>query len=296
MPAPGGKRLPNVLPGLERWKVFDNLRRSLIAPAALLLLIVGWLALPVGLGVWTLFAIGPWLLPAALLASDTVWHLRTRAALRSLRSKLNYEFANTLGQAGLQLALLPDQARLAADAIVRAVYRVGVSRRGLLEWETSASTEARLSDGPKQFLQTMWPALLIAAAVVVAIAVADAGRLAAAAPLLILWLLSPAIAYWVSRPRVFAERPLTASDEADLRRVARITWDFFEAHVGAGDNWLPPDNFQEEPLGVLAHRTSPTNIGLYLLSVLAARDFGYITAAVMADRLKKALDAVDKLE
>ncbi len=296
VPAPDGKRLPNVLPGLERWKLFDNLRRSFIAPACLLLLVLTWLAAPEPTWAWTLFAIAPWILPAVLLAADTLWQLRTRAAIRALRSKLRYEFANTLGQAALLLALLPDQARLAVDAIARTLYRITIPKRRLLEWETSASTEARLRSGPMEFLQTMWPVLAITVISALAIAVLNPDSLPVAAPLLILWMLSPAIAYWASRPRSLAEPILAPFEEADLRAVARITWDFFETHVGATDNWLPPDNYQEEPLGIAAHRTSPTNIGLYLLSVLAAHDFGYIATADMADRLAKAFDALDKLE
>ena len=296
VPAVGGARLPNVLPLLERWKLIDNLRRSLVAPAALLLLVLAWTVLPGPAWAWTLFGIAAWLLPTLLLAVDTIWEFRTRAAFRSFQSKLRFEIANTVGQAALQLVLLPDQARLAVDAIARTLYRVGVSRRKMLEWETAASAEARLGTGGKQFLQTMWPAQLIAVIVAVAVAYFAPDNLWVAAPLLLLWLLSPLVAYVVSRPRVISEPALSPFEEGELRRTARITWDFFETHVGAVDNGLPPDNFQEVPLGIAAHRTSPTNIGLYLLSVLSAHDFGYITTAEMADRLTKAFDAIDKLE
>src|SRR5439155_12475919 len=143
VPAPQG-RLPNVLPALERWKIIDNLRRSLLAPAALALLVLAWLALPGPAWAWTLFAVAPWLLPSALLSIETLWQLRKRAALRALPSTLRFQFANTLGQAGLQFVFLADQARLAADAIARTLYRLALSKRHYLEWETAAASEARL--------------------------------------------------------------------------------------------------------------------------------------------------------
>ncbi len=296
VPAPGGERLPNPLPALERWKLLDNLRRSVVAPAALILMLLGWLVLPGPAWAWTLFCISVWWLPTALLVLDTVSHLRSRVAFRSLQSKIRYELANTSGQAVLLLTLLPDQARLAMDAIARTLYRIGFSKRKLLEWETSASTEARFESGFPQFFRTVWPAPVIAIATAGAIVFVAPESFAVAVPLSLLWLVSPYIAYLVSRPRTFADPVLTLSETAELHRVARITWEFFETHVGAVDNWLPPDNFQEAPLGITAHRTSPTNIGLYLLSVLAAHDFGYITTAEMADRLRRAFDAMDKLE
>ena len=296
VPGPDGTRLPNVLPALERWKLIDNLRRSLVAPSALALLVFAWTILPGSVWAWTLFAIAPWIMPGVLLFLDTVWHLRSRQALRSLESKLRFEIANTAGQAGLQLALLPDQARLAVDAIVRSLHRVGFSRKKMLEWETAASAEARLGSGLGQFAGTMWPAQAIAITIALTVAIVNPASLAVALPLLLAWSLSPYIAYRVSRPRKVAETELTPFETAELRRIARITWDFFEVHVGPIDNGLPPDNFQEVPLGIAAHRTSPTNIGLYLLAVLAAHDFGYITTAELVDRLKKAFDALDKLE
>ena len=295
VPTAGG-RLPNVLPALERWKIVDNLRRSLLAPVAVVLLVLAWTVLPGPAWAWTLFATAAWLLPSFLLATETLFYMRTRAAIRSIPSKLRFEFFNTLGQMGLQLAFLADQARGAVDAIARTLFRLFVSRRRMLEWETAAAAEARLGTGLKQFVRMMWLAPVLAAIVAAVTAVLAPYSLIPAAPLLILWFVSPLIAYLVSLPRSTAEPKLSEFEEAELRRVARLTWDFFETHVGPTDNWLPPDNYQEVPLGVVAHRTSPTNVGLYLLAVLTAHDFGYITAAEMVDRLRKAFDALDKLE
>src|SRR5439155_15522860 len=104
-----------------------------------------------------------------------------------------------------------------------------------------------------------------------------AEALPAALPLLVAWFISPAVAYWISRPPRIAEAPLDAAEQAQLRLLARRTWSYFEEFVGALDHWLPPDNFQEDPKGEAAHRTSPTNIGFYLISCLAAHDLGYLS-------------------
>ncbi|MFP4226061.1 MAG: GH36-type glycosyl hydrolase domain-containing protein [Desulfobacterales bacterium] len=117
-----------------------------------------------------------------------------------------------------------------------------------------------------------------------------------AAPLLIAWLLSPYIAYRISRPAETEQEILETGQRYQLRRLARRTWFFFEQFVGPEDYWLPPDHFQESPLGLVAHRTSPTNIGLLLLSTLSAYDLGYIGLPMLSARLRNTIDAMEKLE
>ncbi len=296
VPTPAGRER-NPLPLLERWKVFDNLRRSLVPPAAVLLLVLGWLALPLAWAAgWTLLVVSPWLLPAGQLLASTARRVVTGPGRRSAVAQMRFDIGNTLLQAGLQLVFLADQARLAADAVARTLFRVYVTRRKLLEWETAAAAESRLTGGLGVFVRRMWPGVAIAAAVVSLLAIFAPWNLLAAGPLLLAWLFSPLVAYAVSRQRVFADQPLTAEQEAELRAVADKTWLFFVKYVGPEDHWLPPDNFQEHPLGEIAHRTSPTNIGLYLLVLLAADEMGYATREEVADRLAKAFDTLDKLE
>jgi hypothetical protein len=143
----------------------------------------------------------------------------------------------------------------------------------------------------------MWlelPALLAG----VAVTAATHGRVALAAPVLFAWMSAPVVIGWLCRPvkSVDPASRLSADDRRLLRSTARKTWHFFETFVTAEDHWLPPDNFQEEPRGVVAHRTSPTNIGLYLLAVGAARDFGYITARALVRRIRDTLDTLDRLD
>ena len=130
----------------------------------------------------------------------------------------------------------------------------------------------------------MWigPALALAACVY--LTASRPSALLVAWPIWALWVMSPSIAWWISRPVPPRAARLTAEQTVFLRKVARKTWDFFETFVGPEDNWLPPDNYQEHPVARIAHRTSPTNIGLSLLANLSAYDFGYITAGQLVER------------
>ncbi len=296
VPAPDGARRPNPLPALERWKIFDNLRRSLVPPALMVLFALGWTALPGSPWLWTALGLLVPALPLLLmllgggvgLAGGGPWLLR----LRDLRTCVGA----TAGQALLSVAFLAEQARLSLDAIGRTLSRLTVSHKHLLEWETAAATERRLGTKMTHFGYVMWPASALAVGLAALVLAVRPAALPAAAPLLVAWLLSPAIAWWVSRPREVRETPLTDDERRALRRVARKTWHFFETFVGPADHWLPPDNYQEDPRGEVAHRTSPTNQGLCLLSTLAAHDFGYLSLPTLLARLERTFDTFDRLE
>jgi cyclic beta-1,2-glucan synthetase len=294
--SPAGMPRPrlNPLPLLERWKIVDNLRRSLLAPNLVLSALLGWLLLPQAAWAWTGVVIGVVALPLLQRVVGAALALLrdARHALRDLQADLPH----TAAQVFLTLIFLADQARLQADAIARTLYRLVVSRKHLLEWETAASTERRLGADFSAFWLNMWPAVTLTAAIGGAVALLAPQAVIAATPLLLAWLISPLVAYQVSRTRQPSERPLTIADQDELRQLARKTWGFFEAFVGELDHWLPPDNFQEDPKGVLAQRTSPTNIGLLVLSTLVAHDFGYISWPNLLDRLEKTFATLDRLE
>src|SRR5690606_35440552 len=175
--------------------------------------------------------------------------------------------------------------------------RTFVTHRLMLEWTTAAQAARRHSDGgttQTTFRRTL-PSILFAAALSTLILVTKPGALAVAAPFFVAWVLSAQIADWISRPTVRKREELTAQEQRKLRALARRTWLFYENFVGPKDNWLPPDHFQESPRGVIAHRTSPTNIGLYLLSALAAFDFGYLRMANYILRVKFTFDTLDQM-
>jgi cyclic beta-1,2-glucan synthetase len=291
----GGTR-PNPLPVVERWKILDNLRRTLGPPALVLLLALGWTVLPGSPWVWTAAALIVLFWPLLLQVGSIPGRVVRSIAAGIRRRPVPGGLGNTGVQEALATAFLAEQARLLADAIGRTLARLFVTRRLMLEWETAAAAERRLAGGLPTFLRTMWFAPALAAGLALLLAFVRPGALTAAAPFLVAWLLSPLIAFRVSRPPRVAEHALTDEERRTLRRAARKTWAFFERFVGERDHWLPPDNYQEAPREAVAHRTSPTNIGLYLASCLAAHDFGYVSLPALLDRLGKTFAALDRLE
>ena len=292
----GGDLGQTDIPLLGRWKLTDNLRRTLSAPASLLALVVGWFLLPpVATLLWSGFVLFPLLLTAFLPLLARVIPHRSGITTGSHFRALRFDLRIALLQFGLQVALLAHQAWLMADAIVRTLSRL-YRRRELLEWVTAAAAGSDQNLELVGFYRRMAGAVALAVCAAVAVAYAGHQSWLVAAPLVGAWTLSPAIAWWVSRSPSTDQSSLSDTETECLRLTARRTWHFFETFVTSEDHMLPPDNFQEDPRPVLAHRTSPTNLGLYLLSVLAARDFGWFGITSAVDRLEAALGAMDRLE
>jgi cyclic beta-1,2-glucan synthetase len=295
VPTAAGK-MHNILTLLGRWKVFDNLRRSVVPAGLLVLLALGWMVLPGPAWAWTLAAFAALAVPLALQLFDHALGLVTSGAPRAVIRRARQSIPATVGQVALSAVFLANQATLALDAIARTVWRLCVSRKRMLEWETAAAAEARLGTGLAQFARTMWQAVAVAVGLAALVAWLRPEALAGAAPWLVAWLLSPVAAWLVSRPLADPAPALADAERAELRRTARMTWRFFETFVTAEDNFLPPDNYQEDPKGVVAHRTSPTNKGLLLLSTLSAHDLGYIGVSDLASRVERTLDTFDRME
>ncbi|MCA9873006.1 MAG: hypothetical protein KC441_05110, partial [Anaerolineales bacterium] len=293
VPTAVGRRR-NILSLLSRWKIFDNLRRSLVAPLLLLFFVAGWLWLPGSPVVWTF--IGLLLTAVSLLTAVAIAIMRGLggATWRDVRRPIRDGAIRWL----LQIAFLPYETLLHLDAIIVTLGRLFITRRHLLQWTTAAHT-ARLL-GEKLSLEStavqMVRSLILVGALLLLVAAWRPEALAAAVPLMVVWVLGPEIAHRISRPQHPPTAVLTAAEQQRLRNVARRTWLFFEEFIGPEDNWLPPDHFQESPRGVVAHRTSPTNIGLYLLTCLAAYDLGYISSLNLSLRLNDTFDTLDKLD
>ncbi len=200
-------------------------------------------------------------------------------------------------QIAMLVTLLAHQAWLMSDAIVRTLYRLFVSHRLMLEWVTAAQAKLTTHLDLRGFYGRMAGGVALGAAAAVFVGFAGHGAGFIAAPFVFLWILSPAVARWASLPPQSAgSKPLPLADALALRLIARRTWRFFETFVTAEDNMLAPDNFQEDPKPVLAHRTSPTNLGLYLLSAIAAHDFGWIGAHETVDRMEATFETMSRLE
>ena len=297
VPGPDARRIANPLSGLSQWKILDNLRRSLV-PAALLLLLLGnWMLLP-GLG-----ATGPLLvltiitLPAWLSAAVELFRKPREVSFVLHLRGLVGSAGRQLGQALLTFVFLPYDAFISLDAIGRTLVRLVFTRKRLLEWQTASEAERAARSGPAGFYATMWIAPVVALAGGSFLALLQPSQWPLAAPILGLWLASPWIAWRISQPIEPSAVPeLKPKQSAFLRRTARKTWRYFETFVAAQEHWLPPDNFQEEPVPVLASRTSPTNMGLALLANLAACDFGYLSVGQLLRRTHDALGAMQRLE
>jgi cyclic beta-1,2-glucan synthetase len=285
------------LPSLGRWKMLDNLRRTLSAPAAVIALFAGW-TLPFETAlVWTMFVLATIMLPTLIPVVAAILPRNAGTTAASHMRALGADLRQAVTQSALLVVFLAHQAWLMADAVARTLVRLFVTRRHLLEWVPAAqATLARRLD-LIGFARRMAGALLIGAAAVPVAWLSGQGTWPLAAAFAALWLASPAVGRFVSlSPQGDGRRSVTPADAHRLRLVARRTWRFFETFVTPEDHMLPPDNFQEDPTPVLAHRTSPTNLGLYLLSVVSARDFGWIGVEEAVGRLEKTLATMSRLD
>ncbi|MDD8026403.1 MAG: glucoamylase family protein [Acidobacteriota bacterium] len=291
----------NRLPPISRWKIFDNLRRSLVPPSTIALFLLAWTILPGSPAVWTAALLAAMAFPLYPLLFKTVrgpgpqqpWRVFLRAAWQDGKT--------VLAQISLQLTFLASQAFERIHAIVLTLVRLTTTRRRLLEWETAAAVEARGAGGARRmsarlFLAKMIESPLIAAGGLLLVLWTRPGALLTAVPFLALWAIAPVIAYKLSRPIVPKRVELGDEDRQFLRLAARATWRYFEAFMGPEDNGLPADNFQETPDPRVSHRTSPTNIGMGLLAALAAHDFGFIRTDELASRIEAALTTMEGLE
>ena len=278
VPVGGDRMEANPLSAFNRWKIFDNLRRSLVPPATVALLLAGWFFTPAPM-VWS-----------GIIAVLILWPvLNAFLALLFHPPPPGTRFwrdpRDRLLRAMFSVIFLPDYAGMALDAIVRVAYRRMKSHRLLLEWETAADSHRRARSRELQFLLSrLW---IPAACVLLFVFAASRGTTAmvASAPFLLLWALFPVAVMVINRPaKSWRGGTLTADDRRFLRAVARRTWRYFDDFVGPQTSWLPPDNVQETPTREIFMRTSPTNIGLSMLATVAANDFGYITIDDLVER------------
>ena len=315
VPGPEGLER-NRLPMLARWKIFDNLRRSTLEIGLLVMLVAGWTVLPGSPLTWTLLGLGaiamPWLVSLLLAALrpplDKSW--------RAYYATLGDDAVTSAQQLAVAIAFLPHQAWISADAIVRTLWRLFVSHRHLLEWQTASQAERSATGGALRVWRQMLPALLLPLAILALVGAVEVlggvdtavpGRgtgprthfwqlLVIVVPFVTVWAASPAIAHALGAPALRRDPPLSAEERRAARGYALLHWRYFDRFVTAQTSWLAPDNFQEDPAPVIAARTSPTNIGLQLLSTVSACDLGFITVSDMVDRLERAFAALDRMQ
>ncbi|HXH32620.1 MAG TPA: glucoamylase family protein [Bacteriovoracaceae bacterium] len=291
VPDAHGKRVKNDLTIISRWKIFDNLRRTLVPIASLAWLVLSWTLLPGSPAFWTSLIVMMYFFPVYSTVTTGHWMQKGDVTWQGYFHGGIKEFKLKINQILLTVTFLTQQAYTQADAIVRVFYRMLVSRKKLLEWTSFAQLQSKKTAGPK-FISS-GPVLGILIGLLVFYVRPEA--LWVASPFIVLWLLNPMIKRWIAGAPKIKEPVLTGEDVKEFRSYARMTWHFFETFVGPEDNWLAPDNYQEEPKPVVAHRTSPTNIGLQLLATASAYDLGYIGRTDLVTQMEKTFETLGKL-
>jgi cyclic beta-1,2-glucan synthetase len=290
-----GRLIRNKLSVISRWKIFDNLRRSLLPLTLLLILLFGWSILPFP-QFWTL-AVGIFILLPVMAAAG--WRLINKPnglTFMAHLSEVGISVRDVIFRFIFDISVLPYEAMKFTDAILRTIWRMTVLNKRLLEWTPSATASLHSRNDVWSVYKVMWIAPLLAITFSGLLSYSNPEGMLAAVPILILWLLAPALAWLLSKPETEHTTNLSEKQMLFLHKSARKTWLFFEQFVTAKENWLPPDNFQEQPVETIAHRTSPSNIGLALLANLSAYDFGYIGYGELILRCNNTFQTMLKLE
>ncbi len=281
------------MPLIGRWHMLDNLRRSLSAPGNFFTLVVSW-AIPVAPTMtWLGFVLASLALPVLLTVVAEAWPQRRGLPLLDYLRALRSDVVAGVASAVLALVLLVQNAWLMVDAILRTLVRLFITRRKLLMWVTAAQAKATTDGAFKEVQGPLFNATVLLTAVSAILLTFNPTGMLTAAPFLVVWWLAPFCARALSSPPV--ENPsetLPLEERMRLRSIGRQTWRFFTTFVTAQENHLPPDNYQETPRPIIAHRSSPTNFGLYLLSVITARDFGWLGVIDTVDRLEATLETL----
>src|SRR5512133_253306 len=290
----------NRLPLIARWKILDNLRRTQLAPATVVLLLLAWTVLPGRPALWTAGVLASLAFPLYTVALEALAGPRPQQPAWAFLRGVAEDLAGTTTRVVLQIALLPSQAWAMVHAVFVTLVRLTITRRRLLEWETAAASAARgasleQGSGARSFFAAMAASPVLALLGALLVLATRPAALPVAGPLLALWAFAPLLAYRLSQPIAKRDRGLGPEERRFLLGVARATWKYFEAFMGPQDHFLPADNFQEGP-DRTAHRTSPTNIGMGLLATLAAHDLDIIPIGELVERIDATLTTMEGLE
>lgn len=295
VPGAGRHWYKNPVSALSRWKIFDNIRRSLVPVALTSLLLFDWIFLPASL-FWTIVVSAIIVVPIMI---TTVWD-----AIRKPKDVvLSHHIKNSIRNAAeifkktlFTLICLPHEAFVNGKAILVSLWRMILTRKKMLQWDPSSNDGNAKQAALAESYASMWIELFLAVVVLICLLLYAPSKLYIAVPILLLWVLAPLVTWYISKPLARQVAILSHEQIVFLRTVARKTWTFFERFVDKEDNWLPPDNFQEQPVAMVAHRTSPTNMGLALLANLSACDFGYITTGRFIERTTETMNSMQQME
>jgi cyclic beta-1,2-glucan synthetase len=292
---PGKHWHKNPVSALSKWKIFDNIRRSLVPIALTVLLLLGWIVLPYPL-FWTIIVSAIIVFPIIITSLwDTIRKPKDVVLKHHIKNSL-VNLHDITVKTLFTLICLPYEAWSNGKAIMRTLWRMVVSRKKLLKWNPSSYSVRTNTKSLRSSYVAMWIEPFLTITILVFLAVYFPAKLLIAGPVLLFWFVAPFITWFSSKPLEKQVTQLSHEQNIFLQKLARKTWSFFEHFVVVGDNWLPPDNYQEQPAEQVAHRTSPTNIGLSLLASLTACDFGYITTSALIERTKNTINTMEKME
>ncbi|MCX7950470.1 MAG: glycosyl transferase [Clostridiales bacterium] len=291
-----GEKKFNPINSISKWKIFDNLRRSLLPINHSLLIIVSILlfgASSINIIILSLLSI----FLATIFSFVDYFKLKYyKIKNRRLNSNIIYGFKNVFYQCFLNLMFLPYLSFISLDAITKTLYRVYISHKNMLEWVTAADAEKTSKNTLESYNKNMLPSSIILSIITLIGTVFNVKTLVITAPLIFIWLIAPYIAYKISQPDAINVYEPSTEDIRLIRNIAVRTWKFYEDIFNEENNYLPVDNIQEVPTFKVAHRTSPTNIGFLILSMCSAVDFGYITVKKFSEMLDKTLSTIEKMD
>ena len=297
VPTRGGGIVRNRLPLIARWKILDNLRRSMVPPALVALLVAGWCLLPGSPLLWQTIAVATMSFAVVGRVLAVFRGPRRSQGLRVFARATAEDLATDLARVSVQLTFIANQAYDMLHAAGLTVARLIRNKGPFLQWETAAAVAQRTRRlDMRGFYNAMTSSPAIAFVAALLVLVIRPLAMPAALPILMLWVAAPAIAFVLSKPAPTSRPSVSEADAEYLRGIAERTWRFFDTYVTHEDRWLPPDNVQFDSEPRVAHRTSPTNIAMSMLSALAAHDLAFIDTARLIATLEATLATVDRLE
>lgn len=280
---------------LSKWKIFDNMRRSTVPISLFLILFLGTVFIPGSSFVWISLYLVTSLIPIIAMAIEYLFYRRFKTSKIKINGNVILGYKTYVYQGLLYLMFLPYKAMMMLDAITRTLYRVFVSKQNLLEWTTAFDMERKIKDDVLSYYKKMNINVISSLALVLLTYAFKPGNLVFSIIVGLLWLFGPLAAYKISRE----EKHITEVNETDMKMLENIaseTWDYYYEFVNKNNNYLPPDNYQEYPYRGAVNRTSPTNIGFYLLSIISSRDLGFISAENMLESVNLTIETIEKIK
>ncbi|MCX7884594.1 MAG: carbohydrate-binding protein [Caloramator sp.] len=290
------EKVKNPLSTLSKLKIMNNMRRSLVPVSLMFFILFGASIFPSRVIFWVGYSL--FLLSFNIIAF-TIGYIKY-GHYKSLKRKINgniiYGFKSLLYQNILTFMFLPYNAFLLTNAITKALYRLFISKHNLLEWVTAADAEKQSKNDIYSYYKNMYFEVIISLLFLTLVQFFHTTDIIYAIAISLIWISSPYVAYYISKPIIAKKYKISDEEKEILLRIAKKTYEFYNTFAGKEDNYLPPDNYQETPIKRIAHRTSPTNIGFLLISILSAYDFNFITLEDLVKKIDNTLSSIEKLE